>query len=86
MAALAEMAEAGYETLQVFVGNPRGWALSPGSRAVDTAFRDAIGESETRVFIHSPYLVNLGSPTPETYQRSAALVAHNLRRDRKSVV
>jgi deoxyribonuclease-4 len=74
------MAEAGYETLQVFVGNPRGWSLSPGDRAVDTAFRDAIGGSGTRVFIHSPYLVNLGSPTPETYQRSAALVAHNLRR------
>lgn len=80
MAALADMAEAGYETLQVFVGNPRGWAHSPGNRAVDAAFRDAIGKSGTRVFIHSPYLVNLGSPTPDTYQRSVALVAHNLRR------
>ncbi|WP_109506022.1 deoxyribonuclease IV [Nocardioides speluncae] len=78
--ALADMTEAGYETLQVFVGNPRGWALSPGSRAADAAFRDAIGETGTRVFIHAPYLVNLGSPTTDTYQRSAALVAHNLRR------
>ena len=31
-----------------------------------------------RVFIHTPYLVNLGSPTPSTYERSVASVAHNL--------
>ena len=30
--------------------------------------------------IHAPYLVNLGSPTPLTYERSVASVAHNLRR------
>ena len=29
----------GCETIQVFVGNPRGWALSPGDPAVDAAFR-----------------------------------------------
>ena len=33
-----------------------------------------------RVFIHTPYLVNLGSPTPATYEQSVATVAHNLRR------
>ena len=32
------------------------------------------------MFIHAPYLVNLGSPTPKTYERSVATVAHNLRR------
>jgi deoxyribonuclease IV len=32
------------------------------------------------VFIHSPYLVNLGSPTPATYERSVASVAHNMKR------
>jgi deoxyribonuclease-4 len=30
--------------------------------------------------VHAPYLVNLGSPTPATYERSVASVAHNLRR------
>jgi deoxyribonuclease-4 len=30
--------------------------------------------------IHTPYLVNLGSPTPQTYANSVALVAHNVRR------
>jgi deoxyribonuclease IV len=70
----------GCETFQVFVGNPRGWALSEGRPAADARFRDLMGERGTRVFIHSPYLVNLGSPTPATYERSVASVAHNLRR------
>jgi len=32
------------------------------------------------VVVHAPYLVNLGSPPPLTYERSVASVAHNLRR------
>src|SRR5688572_17905146 len=78
--ALAKADELGCETLQIFVGNPRGWALSTGRPADDAAFRDAIGARGVRAFIHAPYLVNLGSPTPATYAQSAAMVAHNLRR------
>ena len=70
----------GCETFQIFVGNPRGWALSAGKPAEDARFRDLMAARGTRVFIHSPYLVNLGSPTPATYERSLASVAHNLRR------
>jgi deoxyribonuclease IV len=70
----------GCETFQVFVGNPRGWALSEGKPAEDARFRDLMAERGTRTFIHSPYLVNLGSPTPATYERSVASVAHNLKR------
>ncbi len=70
----------GAETFQVFTGNPRGWALSLGKPAEDHRFRDLMGERGTRVFIHAPYLVNLGSPTPATYERSVASVAHNLKR------
>lgn len=72
--------ELGCEAVQVFVGNPRGWALSPGVPAVDERFRAATAEAGMRVLIHTPYLVNLGSPTPSTFENSAALVAHNLRR------
>lgn len=68
------------ETLQLFVGNPRGWALSPGKPADDARFRAEGERRGTRVFIHAPYLVNLGSPTAATYERSVATVAHNLRR------
>jgi deoxyribonuclease-4 len=70
----------GCETFQVFVGNPRGWALSPGKPAEDQRFRDLMAERGTRVFIHAPYLVNLGSPTASTYGNSVASVAHNLKR------
>ncbi|NYG56254.1 deoxyribonuclease IV [Nocardioides perillae] len=72
---------AGCETLQVFVGNPRGWACSPGKPAEDRAFRAGLeARGGMRAFVHTPYLVNLGSPTPATYERSVAVVAHNLRR------
>jgi deoxyribonuclease-4 len=78
--ALTTARELGYETLQVFVGNPRGWALSAGKPAEDKEFRRQLEESGTRAFIHAPYLVNLGSPTPATYENSIAVVAHNLKR------
>jgi deoxyribonuclease-4 len=78
--ALRSAVEAGCEAIQVFVGNPRGWALSTGDPAVDRRFRDRAGELGMRVLIHTPYLVNPGSPTPATYERSLALIAHNLRR------
>ncbi|MFT4084607.1 MAG: deoxyribonuclease IV [Nocardioides sp.] len=78
--ALATADELGCETLQVFVGNPRGWALSAGRPAEDKDFRRELEDRGLRAFIHTPYLVNLGSPTPATYQKSVAMVAHHLRR------
>ena len=55
--ALAQAELLGCETLQLFTGNPRGWALSPGDPAVDGAFREACAERGMRTFIHAPYLV-----------------------------
>lgn len=78
--ALASARDLGCETLQVFVGNPRGWKQAPGSPVEDAKFREACAESGVRSFIHSPYLVNLGSPTEATYEKSVATVAHNLLR------
>jgi deoxyribonuclease-4 len=78
--ALAKADELGCEAIQIFAGNPRGWAHSAGNRDEDGRFRRAAAERGMRTFIHSPYLVNLGSPTRETYDRSVASVAHNLRR------
>lgn len=78
--ALGNAAAISAETIQVFAGNPRGWALSQGDPAVDRAFRDACAEQGLRTFVHAPYLVNLGSPTQATYERSVASVAHNLAR------
>ena len=74
--------EIGAEAVQVFVSNPRGWALSAGDRAQDTAFRDTCGEARMPVFVHAPYLVNLGSPTEATLDKSLDCLAHSLRRGR----
>ena len=78
--AVAHADEVGCETFQIFVGNPRGWALSAGKPGEDARFRDLMAERGTRTFIHAPYLVNLGSPTAKTYESSVASVAHNLKR------
>ena len=58
------------ETFQVFVGNPRGWALSPASRPTTRPSASGSPSADMRVFVHAPYLVNLGCPTPATYEKS----------------
>lgn len=59
--------------------NPVGSHVKVGRGLVE-AFRAACVDSGIRVWVHAPYLVNLGSPTPATYERSVASVAHNLAR------
>ena len=75
-------AQTGAETIQVFVSNPRGWAPSAGDARQDAALRDHVASTGLPVFVHSTYLINLGSPDPVTRQRSAASLAHALRRGR----
>jgi deoxyribonuclease-4 len=71
-------AQIGAEAIQVFVSNPRGWALPEGRPAEDTRLR----EHGIPVYVHAPYLVNFGSPTPETLAKSVATVRHSLTRGR----
>ncbi|WP_370619185.1 deoxyribonuclease IV [Mumia qirimensis] len=78
--AFPAMRHIGADTLQVFVGNPRGWAASPGDPAQDAQFRALCSADAVPAFVHTPYLVNLGSPNPATYEKSVATVAHNLAR------
>lgn len=68
------------QAVQIFAGNPRGWALSPGDPEQDSGFRDACAEAKMPVFVHAPYLINLGSPTPATAERSVLSLRHALRR------
>lgn len=70
----------GAEAIQVFVSNPRGWALSVGDRRQDTAFRDEVTAAALPVFVHAPYLVNVASPDQATWQRSVAALRHSLAR------
>ncbi|RNL84986.1 deoxyribonuclease IV [Halostreptopolyspora alba] len=74
---LAYAAEIGAETLQVFVGNPRGWATSPGDPEEDARMRE---RDDLPVFIHTPYLINLGTPDEGAADRSLGSLRHCLRR------
>ncbi|MQA86906.1 MAG: deoxyribonuclease IV [Streptosporangiales bacterium] len=72
--------QVGAEAVQVFVGNPRGWALSPGLPREDRTLRGHVERTRLPVFVHAPYLVNVGSPDRETRRRSVAALRHALRR------
>ncbi|QPP09313.1 deoxyribonuclease IV [Streptomyces bathyalis] len=73
----------GAEALQVFVANPRGWATNSGSPEQDEEFRAACAERELPVFVHAPYLINLGSHTEATARNSVSSLRHSLRRGRE---
>ena len=75
--------EIGAEALQVFVSNPRGWAIPASDIAADESFGGTCRDRKLPVFVHSPYLVNFASPTETTRDRSAAAVAHSLQRGRR---
>ncbi|HZB31415.1 MAG TPA: deoxyribonuclease IV [Streptosporangiaceae bacterium] len=71
-------ADIGAEAVQVFVTNPRGWALAAGRPAEDERLRAYAAEHDFPVFVHTPYLVNFGSPSADTLARSVASVRHAL--------
>jgi deoxyribonuclease-4 len=73
----------GAEVVQVFVSNPRGWALGPGDPLQDKAFRDGCGEDGIGVYVHAPYLINFGSPTPATVDKSVDCLLHSIRRGKE---
>lgn len=73
-------ADIGAEAIQVFVSNPRGWALAAGRPAEDERLRAHAERHGMPVFVHAPYLINLGSPNPETLAGSVASIRHALRR------
>jgi deoxyribonuclease-4 len=75
-------AEVGAEAIQVFVSNPRAWAPSNGDAGQDAALREHVAATGLAVFVHAPYLVNVGSPDALVRERSVAAIRHSLRRGR----
>jgi hypothetical protein len=73
---LAYATAVGAEVIQVFAANPRAWATAPGDPAADAAFRQA----GLPVFVHAPYLINLGSADELTASRSVSALGHSIRR------
>jgi len=68
----------GARAVQVFVGNPRGWKPSAGDPRQDAAFTAGCAERGVPSFIHTPFLVNVGSPNEATVEQSIATLRHNL--------
>jgi len=75
--AIERAAAIGAECLQIFVSQPQGWQ-SPrhedGEVALFRQKRAAAGLEP--LFLHSIYLVNLGSPQPALYERSIRSLSH----------
>lgn len=78
--ALRYAATVGADCVQVFVSNPRGWAATAGNPRDDHAFREGTAAGRIPVFVHAPYLVNLGSPTVATREKSVVALRHALGR------
>ncbi|MBM7438464.1 deoxyribonuclease IV [Streptomyces sp. HB132] len=70
------------EAVQVFVANPRGWATPPGNPAQDELFRSECAADAVPAYVHAPYLINFGSHTEATVERSVLSLRHSLRRAR----
>jgi deoxyribonuclease IV len=75
--ALPYAAKVGAEVMQVFVSSPRAWAPPPADPDRDASFAAACG---LPVFVHAPYLINFGSPSPQTLVRSRDALEFALRR------
>ncbi|MER5555324.1 deoxyribonuclease IV [Streptomyces sp. NPDC002793] len=70
------------ETVQVFVANPRGWATPSGNPEQDELFRSECAARSVPAYVHAPYLINFGSHTEATVERSVVSLRHSLRRAR----
>ncbi|MEV6931273.1 deoxyribonuclease IV [Dactylosporangium sp. NPDC051485] len=81
-AALRYVEQTSATAVQVYVSNPRGWALTEGDPAQDDAFAEGCADRGVAAYVHAALLVNLGSPTEATVERSVATLEHALRRGR----
>ncbi|WP_435130077.1 deoxyribonuclease IV [Halobaculum sp. D14] len=70
-AAVEREAELGGNCGQLFVGSPRGWAVSDVDDADAEAFRDAADERDVGPWaVHGTYLVNLATPDDDLAAKS----------------
>jgi deoxyribonuclease-4 len=70
----------GAEVVQLFVANPRAWKTPATDAAGDAEFRASCVGRSVPLFVHAPYLINFGSPSPETLSRSAGALEFSMRR------
>jgi deoxyribonuclease IV len=83
-AGLRYASDIGAEVIQVFVSNPRSWAR-PAAGSAHLAreaevVRDQLAGAGLAVFVHTPYLINVGSADPLIRERSVASMRYSLSR------
>jgi deoxyribonuclease IV len=78
--ALKYFAQTAATAVQVYVSNPRGWALAAGDPKQDALFLEGCATNGVTPYVHASLLVNIGSPTELTVERSIATLHHALRR------
>jgi deoxyribonuclease-4 len=83
--ALSRAKALGCETMQIFPGNPRSW--KPIEVSDDEAYQFRLKQKDysiSPIFIHLPYLVNLGSTNDQVRQSSVNCVKANLELAKKA--
>src|SRR5580698_8137852 len=77
---LEEGVDIGATSIQIFTQSPRMWKPSQYAPAVLEGYREAQANhpSVTHTFCHATYLINLGTPDPELYEKSVACLISNL--------
>src|SRR5690348_13967407 len=74
---------AGCRVLQIFSKNERQWRAKPLTEAEIDQFRaEAVRSGLAPVMVHASYLINLGSPSDELWERSIEACTDELERCR----
>jgi deoxyribonuclease-4 len=77
--AVERQVELGGNCGQIFVGSPRGWAVSEVDPEEAAAFVDAAAERDVRPWIvHGTYLINLATPKDDLAEKSLECVQAEL--------
>ena len=69
--------------MQIFVTNPRGWAMSALSDEAVEAFRRKGRQTRIAAIAHMPYLPNIASSNSESFKKSVASLIENMERCRR---
>ena len=68
--AIGRGSDIGCEAIQIFGSSPQSWAYKPIPDAETATFREKAKEAGIGpIFFHAIYLINLGTPVPETLEK-----------------
>ena len=70
----------GAEVVQLFVSSPRAWAVPAPDPRADAEFAAARADRALPVYVHAPYLINLGATSGDVVTRSRQALEFALRR------